>query len=152
MNIDEFEAWDIKPFEGCEIQCPECKKWTNHKDWNLVSEICETCGEHDAIQCPICEESFGHVYDTKFRVRDPVKLVAVFRSKYEQKNFARFLVLATIYFQDPEWEEGVYAASKEYVEDEMERIGIPDGWKAYSTYESLKEWFIKNCRPSNEKE
>ena len=73
-------------------------------------------------------------------------LAAGFRSKLEQMKFAKLLSYATIYHQDPEWEEGVYMMSKDFAEKEVFKLKIPDGWQAFSTYETLKAWFFQACR------
>jgi len=72
MNIDYLSLWDINPFEGCEIQCPECKEWASHKDWLETKVYCEDCGSHSAIRCPNCNEEFDQVWSPKFEVREPV--------------------------------------------------------------------------------
>lgn len=73
MLIEDLSSWDfpVDPFEGCEIQCPECKEWSNHNDWIESSVYCELCGDHSAIQCPKCDERFDHVWSPKFIVREP---------------------------------------------------------------------------------
>ena len=50
MKPDEFDGWDVKAFEGCEIKCPACKKWSNHNEWTETEVYCELCGEHAAIR------------------------------------------------------------------------------------------------------
>lgn len=69
MKIEEFGYFEIEPFEGCEIKCPDCGKWSNHKDWTETEVPCEECGSHDAIQCPKCFENIDHVFAPKLEVR-----------------------------------------------------------------------------------
>ena len=73
-------------------------------------------------------------------------LSAGFISFREQKRFSKLISFATIYFQDPEWESGVYEMTKEFCRNEVKKLGIPDGWQMNASYESLKLWFFQNCR------
>jgi hypothetical protein len=73
-------------------------------------------------------------------------LAAGFRSKREQKKFAKLLSIANTYFTDGEWEEGVKEMTKEYCLQEAKRLKIPDGWQSNSSYDSLKWWFFQACR------
>lgn len=74
MEIEDIKGtWIVEPIEklidGCELQCPECSEWVNHKDW-LESEVyCEVCGEHTALKCPECDERFDHVWSKTFQCR-----------------------------------------------------------------------------------
>lgn len=74
MEIKDLVGWVIAPFEGCEIQCPECNKWSNHKKWIETEVYCEACGSHSGIQCPKCDEVFDHVWSPEFKVREPRKI------------------------------------------------------------------------------
>ena len=69
MKAEEMYAYDIEPFDGCEIQCPECKEWSNIENWKEYTVPCDICGDHDAIMCPECTELFDHVYSPRFEVR-----------------------------------------------------------------------------------
>ena len=73
-------------------------------------------------------------------------LAAGFRSKREQKKFAKLLSIANTFFTDGEWEEGVKKMTKEYCLQEAKRLKIPDGWQSNSSYDSLKQWFLQACR------
>lgn len=76
MNIKDLKPWDMKPqpTEGCEIKCPECRKWSKHTEW-IESEVdCEDCGSHSAIRCPKCDEDFDHVWSKEFMVREAKKV------------------------------------------------------------------------------
>ena len=73
-------------------------------------------------------------------------LAAGFRSKREQKKFAKLLSIANTFFTDGEWEEGVNKMTKEYCLQEAKRLKIPDGWQSNSSYDSLKQWFLQACR------
>lgn len=75
-----------------------------------------------------------------------IVLAAGFRSKIEQRKFAKLLSFATIYQQDPEWENGVYEMTKEFAENEVRKLKIPDGWQSCGSYEILKQWFFQACR------
>lgn len=76
MNDDRFWAWDlseeITDEKAQEVECPECKEWSIAADWSETSVGCELCGEHAAIRCPKCYESFDHVHGPVFIVR-PIK-------------------------------------------------------------------------------
>lgn len=69
-----------------------------------------------------------------------------FRSKIEQRKFAKLLSFATIYHQDPDWENGVYEMTKDFAENEVRKLKIPDGWQSCGSYEILKQWFFQACR------
>jgi len=73
-------------------------------------------------------------------------LVSGFRSKYEQNKFSKLLSYATIYQQDPEWEQGIYEMTKDFAESQVRKLKIPDGWQGCGSYETLKQWFFENCR------
>ena len=69
MKANEFYWWDVDVFEGCQIQCPECKKWAHHSRWVETNVYCEDCGEHSAIECPNCHIRFDHVWSPRFETR-----------------------------------------------------------------------------------
>lgn len=72
MKTEEINGtWNMIPElkEGGEIECPECKEWSNHNKWIETSVDCELCGDHDAIRCPECEEEFDHVYAPDFKTK-----------------------------------------------------------------------------------
>lgn len=72
MQIDEAEYWwkFSQPLaEGCEILCPECHEWAPLRYWRETEVGCETCGEHAAMQCPMCGLPFDHVWGPTFQVR-----------------------------------------------------------------------------------
>ena len=73
-------------------------------------------------------------------------LAAGFRSKREQKKFAKLLSIANTYFTEGDWEEGVKEMTKKYCLQEAKRLNIPDGWQSNSSYDSLKRWFFQACR------
>lgn len=72
MQIEDIKGtWLISPEEnlvnGCELKCPECKKWANHNEWKESYVYCEDCGDHAAIECPNCDERFDHVWSPTFK-------------------------------------------------------------------------------------
>lgn len=77
MEIEDLWCWkfDPEPTEGCEIQCPKCEKWTNHKEW-VESEVgCEDCGSHTAMECPHCNELFDHIWQHEpFKIKSNVNI------------------------------------------------------------------------------
>ena len=73
-------------------------------------------------------------------------LAAGFRSVREQNRFAKILSIATIYQQDPEWENQLKEAVKVNCQKEADRLKFPFGWQSYGSYESLKSWFFQACR------
>ena len=73
-------------------------------------------------------------------------LAAGFRSKREQKRFAKLLTYAVIYQQGGEWDEEVITDTRDYCESETNRLGFPDGWRNCGSYEELKRWFFQACR------
>lgn len=79
MKIDDFilvDSWnwnfEPEPFEGCEIQCPQCKEWSSHIKWEEGEICCTDCGTHTAMICPRCGERFDHVWSPLFKVRNKV--------------------------------------------------------------------------------
>jgi uncharacterized protein (DUF983 family) len=72
MNIEDLNfLWEFnKPiYEGCEIECPECKEYSLHTDWIETEVGCEDCGSHSAIQCPKCDEPFDHCRYIIFNIK-----------------------------------------------------------------------------------
>ena len=49
--------------------CHECKKWGKKDRWRETMVGCEDCGDHDAKQCPHCEEAIDEVFHD-FRLVD----------------------------------------------------------------------------------
>ena len=50
------------------VQCPECIDLSKVEDWEEGFVDCETCGDHDALVCPLCGESHDHVWVKEFKV------------------------------------------------------------------------------------
>lgn len=73
-------------------------------------------------------------------------LAAGFRSFREQNRFAKLISIATIYQQDPDWEDGVKEAVRVNCQKEADRLKFPYGWQCIGTYEELKRWFFETCR------
>ena len=73
-------------------------------------------------------------------------LAAGFKSFNEKMRFAKILSIATIYQQDPEWENAVKMAVKMNCNQEARRLKFPDGWQSCGSYSALKEWFMTACR------
>lgn len=71
MKAEEVGAWnfpsDLK--DSDEVLCPECGEYSPLSDWAEGAVGCETCGEHDAIICPLCAERIDHVHSPKFKTR-----------------------------------------------------------------------------------
>ena len=42
--------------------CPECSGWSPIATWKETEVYCEDCGEHSALQCPLCEEHLDKVF------------------------------------------------------------------------------------------
>jgi len=79
-------------------------------------------------------------------IADDRVLASGFRSKREQKKFAKLIVLSSAYQANPDWESQVDDMTKDYCEEEAKRLGFPDGWKNIGTYDELKRWFFQACR------
>jgi hypothetical protein len=43
-------------------RCPKCGAETPVELWRETSVPCETCGDHDARECPACAEAFDCVW------------------------------------------------------------------------------------------
>lgn len=74
MEIKEIQKdFNLQPKEnikdGCELECPVCKEWSNHSLWIETQVFCELCGDHFAIGCPSCEERFDHTENDIFNCR-----------------------------------------------------------------------------------
>ena len=73
MDIIELNTWwKFNPpdlTEGDEIQCPECRQFSSHKDWNEGEIFCEECGEHFAVVCPKCNKAYDSVGQLTFNSR-----------------------------------------------------------------------------------
>ena len=71
MKADDFNfLWNIEAYEGCEVECPECKEWSKIEDWRETELYCELCGDHAAAVCPECDVAFDHVWGPRFETRD----------------------------------------------------------------------------------
>ena len=91
-------------------------------------------------------ESTNAGLSTKPAIDGYTVLSAGFRSKREQKRFAKLLTYAVIYQQGGEWDEEVITDTRDYCESEAKRLGFPDGWRNCGSYEELKWWFFQACR------
>jgi hypothetical protein len=40
--------------------CPNCK--LDSPEWIKSEVYCEDCGDHPAVRCPKCEETYDHVW------------------------------------------------------------------------------------------
>lgn len=56
-----MSAFDVLDLE--KVTCPECDKTTDGKDWKDVYPYCETCGDHQGLECPVCGMWFDLVWD-----------------------------------------------------------------------------------------
>jgi hypothetical protein len=61
-------------FSGdCALKCPTCKLTSKIKFWRVSTVPCDDCGEHDVIECPLCEEkidpSYG-LYGEELEIKD----------------------------------------------------------------------------------
>jgi len=48
--------------EKYEIKCSDCGQWSPALDWVDGHVECETCGDHNAIECPHCGEPIDYVF------------------------------------------------------------------------------------------
>lgn len=73
MKVDDLYQWncDPMPIEGDELQCPKCKEWTSHNEWEETEIYCEDCGSHLAMKCPKCKEYLDNVYSDRINTRTP---------------------------------------------------------------------------------
>jgi len=75
MKAEETRSWtfEVLPSDDSEVQCPddECAAWSALATWEVADLECETCGEHDAMQCPVCGWLHDHVHSssTPLKVR-----------------------------------------------------------------------------------
>lgn len=56
-------AFTVPPTDSCDVQCPraECGAWSALTAWSVEEVDCDTCGEHDAMVCPVCAWEHDHV-------------------------------------------------------------------------------------------
>lgn len=66
MTIFNFEF----PNGIIDIVCPECKRATMAHEWKETSVGCECCGDHEAVECPYCEERFDPISDDDIFKKD----------------------------------------------------------------------------------
>lgn len=72
MLIEDLHLWKFEttPTEGCLIECPSCKGYAPHSDWEESFVYCEDCGEHTALRCPYCKHCIDHVWqDEPLRIK-----------------------------------------------------------------------------------
>jgi hypothetical protein len=60
MKDDRKGWWDVPALDAW--RCPACQKVSDVDLWAECSTECEQCGEHEARECPSCEERFDHVW------------------------------------------------------------------------------------------
>ncbi|WP_175785545.1 hypothetical protein [Burkholderia ambifaria] len=73
MKASENYAWTFDPAltDASEVLCGECNGWSPIADWETSLVECETCGDHAAIVCPLCEHHHDHVHCDTFKTRLP---------------------------------------------------------------------------------
>lgn len=81
LIVDSHEtppAWVVPRFklepratDTCEVECPECGTWSALALWTRTSVECETCGDHNAMECPACLEDFSSICVAPLRTREP---------------------------------------------------------------------------------
>jgi RNA polymerase subunit RPABC4/transcription elongation factor Spt4 len=52
--------WNVLPADAW--TCPSCKTTSPVENWRETRVACDDCGDHDARECPVCEELFDHVW------------------------------------------------------------------------------------------
>ena len=78
--------------------------------------------------------------------RDKLKVFIGFRSTREQNRFSKILAIATLFQQDPDWEDAIKQNVKDNCQKDADRLKFPYGWQCCGSYETLKQWFFQNCR------
>ena len=68
--VDDLWAYDV-PRGIVEIHCPECGIVSMVSEWKETTVGCEDCGEHDALECPECEERFDNVWHDELTKANP---------------------------------------------------------------------------------
>lgn len=89
LDVCSRLAFDDHLEEGDEIQCPDCKEFSSHKDWIESDVGCEDCGTHIAIQCPKCDRCFDTVFMRKpqFHIRETEETRRILIEKMRQDGF-----------------------------------------------------------------
>lgn len=59
---DERHGWWGAPAAKTWI-CPKCGETSPVADWKEREIECDTCGDHNARECPKCGHYFDHVWD-----------------------------------------------------------------------------------------
>jgi predicted amidophosphoribosyltransferase len=60
--------FDAELVDNSQLECPGCHRPSPIALWSESEVYCEDCGEHAAIVCPICGETFDHVWGPTFHV------------------------------------------------------------------------------------
>lgn len=63
---------EARPIDSSDVRCNECKEFSPLAEWRESSIDCETCGDHDTMVCPKCEEHADHVEDEPMEIREPL--------------------------------------------------------------------------------
>lgn len=61
-QVRPFWAFDPPITDRSEIHCVSCGEWSPLSEWEMSYIDCETCGDHDAMECPKCGELYDHVH------------------------------------------------------------------------------------------
>lgn len=72
-DVRSFWSFDAPVADDSEIHCHECGEWSLLAEWERGYVDCDTCGDHDAMVCPKCDEHYDHVHSSHhpLRVRRP---------------------------------------------------------------------------------
>lgn len=64
MDRSNLYLFDFKE-DAKSIRCPNdaCNSLLKVEDWIDSSVGCEDCGDHYAIECPVCGKRFDHILD-----------------------------------------------------------------------------------------
>ena len=74
INLSDANFWfnfSHEIDEKSEIECSECKEYSNIQQWTDGYAYCEDCGDHNAIVCPKCDWPIDHIWCPVLNVRQP---------------------------------------------------------------------------------
>ena len=75
MTPEQAKWWKFngKLTDACEVKCSHCGEFSPLTEWDEVRIECETCGEHEAMECPKCLDETAYVGNRHiFDIREPI--------------------------------------------------------------------------------
>lgn len=67
MKAGDCGLWTFKwepVHDDDQVKCPHCNTWSPLADWTEGFVGCDSCGDHSAMECPVCGEGVDHVHQS----------------------------------------------------------------------------------------